>query len=583
MSTAKETSMRLLKAVMAACLALFMSLPVAAFSAGKAYADDAAVREVASGVMKFNWHIDGDEYSRGSCFLINNDTVLTAYHCTMFSANELDRFGYSGKKLQELRDRMTYSVTINRDVKVGATLVNASEEQDFAIFKLDQPINNHTLLKIRDSSTVKPAETVYTVGFPANSDLKVINTYTADDVTFKSGVINKAEGIYQGLTSDLFNINGYYLQTDSVISGGDSGGPVVDADGNVIGISVAASDNYYLAVASDKVTPVLDDLGITWTAANGTTSSVGSTGSTSSSSSSSSAAEKTYELSYDKIDAAIKSADDIVADTSKKYTDDTYKKFTDALAAAKNARSSVTLEDNTDKDAYDAAKKELDEAATALTDAQQGLTPQPEGLPIGAIIGIIVAVVAIIAIVIVLVMRSRKKKEQQQAPTVPLGTPAGAPQQGGAQSWSKPAQPAIPTATAAAAGAALGAAAGAAATDVSETTILDDEASDTVILFQAASGGSLTRMSTNEQIPINSAEFTIGRERSKVNYCLEGNSSISRIHARLVVRDGKTFLIDNKAANGTFVNGVKARPGQEIQLKSGDIITLADEKFKYNA
>jgi len=47
------------------------------------------------------------------------------------------------------------------------------------------------------------------------------------------------------------------------------------------------------------------------------------------------------------------------------------------------------------------------------------------------------------------------------------------------------------------------------------------------------------------------------------------------------VRNDVTYIVDNNAANGTFVNGVKARAGQEIKLKSGDKILLADEKFEF--
>ena len=569
MENVKTASTRLLGLVMAALVAVAMAMAVAMLPA-KAYADEAAVRDTATGVLKFNWHIDGDEYSRGSCFLINEDTVLTAYHCTFFSSAELEQFGYSGQNLQDLRDRMTYSVTINRDVKVGATMINASEEQDFAILKLDMKLNGYNALKIRDSSKVNAAETVFSVGFPANADLKAINTYTSTDVTFKRGTVNKAEGLYQGLMQGGFVVNGYFLQTDCPITGGDSGGPMVDNDGNVVGISVMGDNTFYFAVASDSVTPVLDTLGIMYTKYDDTTV-VPSSGS----SSGSAPGALTYKLTTAELEKAIDAATALSAD---KYTEDSFKALQTALSAARDAKDLV-LDNPNDEAEYTEKQGKIDEAATALKNAMDPsvLKEKPAGPSMPLIIGIVVGIIALIAIIAAL-LASRSKKNKaaaQQAPTVPLNTPqSGGPApvaapaanlpSGGSQTWQKP-----------------GAAAPAAG--VAETTILEDEASDTVILFQAASGGSLTRMSTNEQIPINSAEFTIGRERSKVNYCLEGNSSISRVHVRIVVRDGKVYLIDNRAANGTFVNGVKCRPGQEVLLKAGDIITLADEKFKYNS
>lgn len=539
MKEVKLAGTRLLGFFVTACLAMLMAAGIAALPATQAHADEDAVRSAASGVMKFNWSIDGAEYSRGSCFLINDDTVITGYHCTFFSQNELDLFGYSGQDIQDLKSRMTYSVTINRDVTVGATLVNASEAQDFAIFKLDQVVNNHKPLTFRDSTEVKAAEQVYSIGFPVNSDLKVINTYTTDDVTIKNGTVSKVEGIYQGMTADLFTINGYYLQTNCPISGGDSGGPMVDADGYVVGVSLMSDSNFYYAAASDKIMEVLDDLGVDYKI-----------------NSSPAQTTTTYSLSFTSLNSAINAAEALEA---SQYTEESYKAVATALAQAKEALD-LELEDNTSESEYKEKKAQIDDAASALNGAVSSLEKAPEGLPLAAIIGIIVAVVAVIAIVVVVVVMSRKKKAEKD------GSKDGSKEAGNpAPAVLHPInpQPVSPAAD--------------------STTVLSSDGSDTILLFQAASGGSLTRMSTNEHIPINSVEFTIGRERSQVSYCLEGNSSISRIHVRFIVEDGKTYLVDQKAANGTYVNGVKVRPGQKILLKNGDVVTLADEKFKYSA
>ena len=180
------------------------------------------------------------------------------------------------------------------------------------------------------------------------------------------------------------------------------------------------------------------------------------------------------------------------------------------------------------------------------------------------VIVIIVGAIALIGIILAIVLLSKRNKKDQApaaAPT-PVGVAAGAPVGG----YNAP-MGQMPTYDQGA----------------PETTVLGGDSAETTVLNQSAHGGTLTRMSTNETITINSADFSIGRERNKVSYCLEGNTSISRLHARIVVRNGNVYLIDNNAANGTYVNGVKSRSGQEVQLKSGDIIMLADEKFRYNA
>ena len=113
------------------------------------------------------------------------------------------------------------------------------------------------------------------------------------------------------------------------------------------------------------------------------------------------------------------------------------------------------------------------------------------------------------------------------------------------------------------------------------TTVLDDGAEGTTILGEQIEGGTLLRMSNNEQIQITRSEMSIGRERKSVDYCLEGNGNIGRVHARIVVRDGVTYVVDNNSTNGTYVNNTKLRSGQEQKLNSGDIVKFADEKFKF--
>jgi len=544
MGKIKATASRTLIRVLAVFLAL--GVVMGGILPTKAYATEDEVRATANGVMKFNWYIDDEGWSRGSCFLINDNTVITAYHCTMFSSYELEQMGLSGTDVRELREHTTYTVNVNRDVQIGATLINYSEEQDFAILRLDQSIAGYTPLAIRDSSTVQAAEPVYAVGFPANSDLKVINSYTAEDVTFKSGIVSKTEGIYQGMTADLFVVNGYFLQSNCAISGGDSGGPMVDANGNVVGINVMGDDNFYFAVASDKVTEVLTTLKIKYTPA-GEVPTLTTTPAPAPSTT-------TYSLDFSKLSSAISAAQAVNAGD---YTSESYAALSSALAAAQEAQS-LTLSDPTDEAAYKAAQQQIDDAAAALTAAQSGLAAKASG-PNMAVIGGIAAAVAAAAAAIAFAL-TRKKAAPAPAPApaaAPAPTPTPAP---------------APVATPAPAPVA----------EEPGTTVLGADDAATTVLTEDVNGGTLTRMSTNETININRSELNLGRERSSVDYCLEGNTNIGRVHARLIVRDGQVFIVDNNSTNGTFVNNAKLRPGQEQPLKSGDIIRLADEKFRYN-
>lgn len=38
-----------------------------------------------------------------------------------------------------------------------------------------------------------------------------------------------------------------------------------------------------------------------------------------------------------------------------------------------------------------------------------------------------------------------------------------------------------------------------------------------------------------------------------------------------------------RSTNGTFVNGSRVSPNQEVALKSGDVIRISDEEFEFKA
>lgn len=72
----------------------------------------------------------------------------------------------------------------------------------------------------------------------------------------------------------------------------------------------------------------------------------------------------------------------------------------------------------------------------------------------------------------------------------------------------------------------------------------------------------------------------IGKLSEKVDYCIN-NSSISKIHADILIRDKKMFVIDLNSKNGTFINDMSQRleSNIEYELKNGDKLILANEEF----
>ncbi len=546
-------SLSCLLAVLVLLSTMFGLMATTAFAEG----ENQAVKDASKGVLQFNviYTDDGNVEYRvmtGSCFLINSNTIVTCAHCVEVSDELLlsvaERFGVSTDRAF---DRLSYTVTITRDVMLDASIIKKSTEMDFALLKLESDIQNREALSVRFcQDSVEQTETVHAIGFPSQSaDWQALNTYTSDDVTITTGQVNKlmaTENLYSGEISDC-------IQTSAKLTSGHSGGPLVDKNGAVIGVCQGATGealaaDYFYAITIDQVLDICDALGIAYTVI-GQEEPTGSNEAT-----------ETTENNADNsaLIAAIEDAEAISADG---YTADSWAALQDAIDAAYGAKNSD------DQDEIDDACADLEDAMAALEEEGSNM------LMIILIVG--GAAVVIIVIIVIIVASSGKKKKGAKAAQparapMPTGRPAGAPVTGFAPGrmetvpQSRPAtMPVNP--------------------DAGETSLLTQSAGETTLLSKNVNGGSLMRVRSSERIAINAEEFVIGRERKRVNYCVSDNTSISRVHAKFVVRNGVTYLVDLNAANGTFLNGTKAAAHQEMALKDGDKIMLADESFLFKA
>lgn len=91
----------------------------------------------------------------------------------------------------------------------------------------------------------------------------------------------------------------------------------------------------------------------------------------------------------------------------------------------------------------------------------------------------------------------------------------------------------------------------------------------------------LVRVSTNEMIMINKSVVKIGKKGGDVDIYLNGNTSISRVHASIILKNNSYYLIDHNTTNHTYLNGIKLHPNEETQIDDGDQIILANEKFVF--
>jgi S1-C subfamily serine protease len=142
----------------------------------------------------------------------------------------------------------TVQVIVNGNTRVDATVLGTDEANDLAVVKVDpSAVAGITPLQLGDSSAVKPGQMAIAIGNPYG---------LVDSVTV---------GVISGLNRSIDGMTGM-LQTDATLNPGNSGGPLLNDQGIVIGINTAietstvGTTNIGFAVPSDVVKRVLPDL-----------------------------------------------------------------------------------------------------------------------------------------------------------------------------------------------------------------------------------------------------------------------------------------------------------------------------------
>lgn len=492
----------ILAMAMVVCLMLSAVMPIAAET------NSAAIEDAKNGILQIRmmYKHDNEEHpvKWGTCFVINETTVLTAAHVVAVDEETEDYLNsIEGAKYKPTS--VLYQIVVRRGSYTYATAKKINTADDFAILTLNESINR-TVIPLGNDENVETSTPVFALGFPdavASSEAK--NTKTSEDVTLTTGIIQKKAEI--GGTP--------FIQHGATVTEGNSGGPLLDENGGVIGINTLrhSDEDYYYAVCISQIRATLDD----------------------------------YSIEYTTVD------------------------------------NNVPVDDAEDDD----TDAEVTEApATEAPIVEPTEAPDNGGSPakLIIIIAIIVLVLILVAVVIVIIVSSSKKPKGPKNPGGPTGViPPSAPAAPKApsapsappyapQPYNRPPMPP------------QGAAPTMPSNDgAGETSVLNEGAGETTVLGGGAqaTGFTLVKVKNGERININKPEFTIGKERRRVDYCIDGNNSISRTHAKLKVRGGRCYITDLGSTNCTYVNGVKLSPNQEVILSSGDKIKLSDEEFEF--
>lgn len=121
---------------------------------------------------------------------------------------------------------------------IPAAVVATSESPDLAILQIATPISDRIPLTLLSAESVEVTQSVFALGFPSVadslSDAGEELPSTIDDVTVTTGTVTREKVESSGMTC---------LQIDTVVNNGNSGGPLVNEDGYVVGINTFGAVN----------------------------------------------------------------------------------------------------------------------------------------------------------------------------------------------------------------------------------------------------------------------------------------------------------------------------------------------------
>lgn len=157
---------------------------------------------------------------RGSGFFVNDKGLFITNKHTV----ELDTF---------------ITIKLYNNQEVESIVVYADNDIDFAFCLAS--INQSTPVSLADSNSLKEGEPVFAVGHPYGYDF-----------TVSKGIISCKKRIVKGIN---------YIQTDVPINPGNSGGPLINMQGEAIGINtwvVGEADNMSFAIPINSIKEILN-------------------------------------------------------------------------------------------------------------------------------------------------------------------------------------------------------------------------------------------------------------------------------------------------------------------------------------
>ena len=197
----------------------------------------------------------------GSGFLISNQENAT--YVVTNSSNVSNTPGSIKKfckkhsiSTENMQFANTVRVVVTRDVTAVAEIVVKSVERDYCVLSAANVASQKESLKLGKSADIEANAPVYAYGFPKQDKEQSIE-FSQNDVRSIQGALTQTAAYKEG---------GVYLAHSAPVIQGLEGGPLLDADGYVVGLNCKMSPEEDTGIAYalpiDEISAVLDNFSI---------------------------------------------------------------------------------------------------------------------------------------------------------------------------------------------------------------------------------------------------------------------------------------------------------------------------------
>lgn len=247
-----------------------------------------AVGRVFVGVqLRGNGKVKDIPFGSGTGFSVSHDGhFITNRHVIKGSEGEVDTVAKQIKKLAEENDLecdLMVWVFFGRNDSRVAEVIYISDEADLAILRLDSPSKSY--LRVSAKLELQPSKQVFAVGFPAIAQ----ESFDDTELAYKEAIARNASTISKQLVDKEFVFSHtagsvrrsyaveprkdiWWIEHSADISQGNSGGPLIDENGVVVGINTlgirkqAQLGEVYLSFTPASVRAEIDRIvsGVRW-------------------------------------------------------------------------------------------------------------------------------------------------------------------------------------------------------------------------------------------------------------------------------------------------------------------------------